>query len=66
LNFARNLIALHRELAVIPNSMTSSTQIVTLAPFGPFFGEAIYKNFATIKAALQEYARFNGFAISVP
>jgi hypothetical protein len=35
------------------------------APLGPPFGEAVFKDFATIKAALQEHARINGFAISV-
>jgi len=39
--------------------------MATPAPLGPLFDEAVYKDFATIKAALQEHARINGFAISV-
>ena len=36
--------------------------MATLAPLGPPFDEAVYKDFPTIKAALQERARVNGFA----
>jgi hypothetical protein len=39
--------------------------IATPVTFSLLFNKAIYKDFATIKAALQEHAWINGFAISI-